>query len=60
MTKQDCIKYVQMMIDQKSKHYNDPHLQVMYERGYLVGLLAHLMLQDNLVAKDIIDRLNKK
>ena len=48
------------MLDRKSTHYDDPHLQVMYERGYLVGLIAQLMLQDNLVARDIIDRLNKK
>ena len=60
MTTDDCIKYIQMMLDRKSKHYDDPHLQVMYERGYLVGLLAHLMIQDNLVAKDIINRLDKK
>jgi hypothetical protein len=60
MTKSDCINYIEKMLEHKSSKYTDPSLQSLYERGYLVGLLAYLMMQDNLVARDIINRLNKK
>lgn len=39
--------------------YEDPHLQLLYERGYMIGLLANLAHKDSMVRDDIIAKIRE-
>ena len=56
MTKQDLIDAINRLIAEK---YDDPHLQILYERGVLTAILVQLMYDDTHVAHKVIKILKK-
>ena len=56
MTKQDYINTINRLMTEK---YNNPHLQILYERGFLTGILVELMSNDSDVAHKVIKILKK-
>ena len=56
---QDCITVVERLLRQNNREYNDSHEQLLYERGYLTGLLARLMIENPHIRLEIIDRAKK-
>lgn len=50
---------VNRMLASIPRLYEDPHLQMLYERGYMIGLLANLAHKDSLVRDDIISKIKE-
>jgi len=44
---------------QNNREYKDSHEQLLYERGYLTGLLARMMIENPMVRIELIDRAKK-
>jgi hypothetical protein len=57
---QDCINTVEKLLRQNNLEYKDSHDQLLYERGYLTGLLARMMIENPMFRNEIIDRAKKK
>ena len=60
MELQNCIDVVEKLLRQNKRNYKDSHEQLLYERGYLTGLLAKMMSDDPMFRNEIIDRAKKK
>jgi len=60
MELQNCIDVVERLLRQNNREYKDSHEQLLYERGYLTGLLARLMIENPMFRHEIIDRAKKK
>ena len=60
MTLKDCIDAVEKMLSQNNREFNNSHEQILYERGYLTGLLAELMLEEPRIRHNIIERVKHK
>ena len=60
MELQDCINTVEKLLRQNNRNYKDSHEQLLYERGYLTGILARMMIENPMFRNEIIDRTKKK
>jgi len=60
MDLQDCIDIVEKLLRQNNRRYKDSHAQMIYERGYLTGMLARMMIENPMIRNEIIDRVKKK
>ena len=59
MTTKKEVDLVNRMLASIPQEYVDPHLQMLYERGYLIGLLARLAYEDSAVRDAIIDKIKQ-
>ena len=59
MELKECIEVVEKMLSNQPKHDATPYTQVVYERGYLTGLIAQMMMEDPRIRHDIMLRANK-
>ena len=59
MELKECIEVVEKMLSNQHKHHSTPYTQVVYERGYLTGLIAQMMMEDPRIRNDIMLRANK-
>ena len=53
------IQLIERLLAAQSKQYPTMTQQLLYERGYLIGLLASLAYNDSLVRSDIIHRIKQ-
>ena len=60
MELQNYIDVVEKLLRQNKRNYKDSHEQLLYERGYLTGLLARMMIENPMFRNEIIDRAKKK
>jgi hypothetical protein len=58
MELQNCIDVVEKLLRQHKRNYVDSHEQLLYERGYLTGLLARMMSDDPSILHQIINKTN--
>jgi len=58
MELQNCIDVVEKLLRQNNRKYKDSHEQLLYERGYLTGLLARLMNDDPNILHKVINKAN--
>ena len=56
---QDCIDIVEKLLRQNNRRYKDSHAQMIYERGYLTGLIARLMIENPNIRLEIIEQTKK-
>jgi hypothetical protein len=54
----DCIDVVEKLLRQNNRTHKDSHEQLLYERGYLTGLLARMMSDDPNILHQIINKTN--
>ena len=57
---QNCIDIVEKLLQQQNKKHTDSHAQMIYERGYLTGVIARMMLENPMFRNEIIERIKKK
>ena len=60
MNIKDCTDVVEKLLRQHARNYKDSHEQMLYERGYLTGLIARLMLTDPILRRDIEELIKHK
>jgi hypothetical protein len=60
MTIQDCIDVVEKLLRQNNRKYKNSHEQLLYERGYLTGLIARMMVENPMILYEIINQTKKK
>jgi hypothetical protein len=60
MNLQDCIDAVELMLSQNKRKFNNSHEQMLYERGYLTGILAELMMEEPRIRYNIVERVKHK
>ena len=60
MELQNCIDVVEKLLRQNKRNYKDSLEQLLYERGYLTGLLARIMNDDPKLLHQIINKTNKR
>jgi hypothetical protein len=57
---QDCIELVETLLKKNNKKHIDSHAQMIYERGFLTGLIARIMLTDPILRREIQERIKHK
>ena len=57
---QNCIDIVEKLLRQNNRKFKDSHEELLYDRGYLTGLLARMMIENPMFRNEIIDRTKKK
>jgi hypothetical protein len=57
---QNCIDVIEKLLRQNKRNYKDSHEQLLYERGYLTGLLARIMSDDPKILHQIINKTNHR
>ena len=60
MNVQDCIESIEKLLRQNNRNFEDSHAQLLYERGYLTGILAQMMMEDPRIRHNIIERVKHK
>ena len=60
MTLQDCIDVVEKLLRQNNREHKDSHEELLYDRGFLTGLLAQLMIENPMIRNEIINRSKHK
>jgi len=60
MELQNCIDVVEKLLRQNNRKYKDSHEQLLYERGYLTGLLARIMNDDPHILHKVINKANHR
>jgi hypothetical protein len=55
-----CTDVVEKLLRLHGRKYKDSHEQMLYERGYLTGLIARLMLTDPILRRDIEELIKNK
>jgi hypothetical protein len=55
-----CTNVIEKLLHQHVRNYKDSHEQILYERGYLTGLIARLMLTDPILRRDIEELIKHK
>ena len=60
MTIQDCTEVIEKLLRQRNIKHADSHAQMIYERGYLTGLIARIMLTDPVLRKELAERIKRK
>lgn len=53
---QDCVDIVEKLLRQNNREYKNSHEQMLYERGYLTGLLARIMMENPRFRNEITER----
>lgn len=51
------IQLIERLLVAQSKHYPTTTQQLLYDRGYLIGLLASLAFHDSLIKNAIVQKL---
>jgi len=54
MELQDCVNVIEKLLRQNNRTHKDSHAQMIYERGYLTGMLAQIMMENPLIRNEII------
>ena len=57
---QDCIDIIEKLLKHNNREYKDSHEQLLYERGYLTGLLARMMSDDPHILHQVINKANHR
>ena len=57
---QDCIDVIEKLLRQNNRKHTDSHAQLLYERGYLTGVIARMMLENPITRNQVIERTKKK
>ena len=60
MNLQDCIDAVETMLSHTNRKFQNSHEQILYERGYLTGMLAELMMEEPRIRHNIVERVKHK
>ena len=60
MTLQDCIDIVEKLLRQNNRTNKDSHEELLYDRGYLTGMLAQIMMENPQIRNEIINRTKHK
>lgn len=60
MELQDCINVVEKLLRQNNREHKDSHAELLYDRGFLTGLLAQIMMENPLIRNEIIKRVKHK
>ena len=60
MDLRDCIQQIETLLKMQNRKFKSSHEQMLYERGYLTGLMARLMLTDPFLRRDINDKIKHK
>ena len=60
MNLKDCIDNIELLLKQQNRNHKDSHAQMLYERGYLTGLLARLMMTNPMLRGEIIEKIKHK
>ena len=60
MNHQDCIDAVEKMLSQINREFENSHEQVLYERGYLTGMLAEIMMEEPRIRHNIVEHVKHK
>ena len=60
MNIKDCTDVVEKLLRQNKRVYKDSHDQLLYERGYLTGLIARLMLTNPILRRDLEELIKNK
>jgi hypothetical protein len=62
MSLKDCQVLIENLLAEKSasKYGSDLHKRLIYDRGYLIGMLARLADNDSFVKREIIQRLKQE
>ena len=55
---QDCIDIIEKLLRQNNRNYKDSHEQLLYERGYLTGLLARMINDNPHILNQVISKIN--
>ena len=58
MELQNCIDVVEKLLSQHNRNYKDSHEQLLYERGYLTGLISRMMHDDTNILHKVINKAN--
>jgi len=56
---QDYTDLVERLLTLKGRSFKDSHEQMLWQRGYLTGLLANLALEDSSIASKLSHMVNK-
>ena len=56
----DCTEVVETLLRQNKREYKDSHDQLLYERGYLTGLIAKLMMTDPILRRELAELIKYK
>jgi hypothetical protein len=60
MELQNCIDVVEKLLRQNNRTHEDSHAELLYDRGYLTGLLAQIMIENPQIRNEIINRVKHK
>ena len=60
MELQNCIDVVEKLLRQNNRNYKDSHEQLLYERGYLTGLLGRMMHDNPNILHQVINKANHR
>lgn len=60
MELQDCIDLVEKLLSKTDKQFKDSHDMMLYQRGYLTGVLARLILTEPSVRIGINNIINNR
>jgi hypothetical protein len=60
MDLQDCINVVEKLLRQNNRKFKDSHEELLYDRGYLTGLIGRLMIENPNIRLEIIEQTKKK
>ena len=60
MELQDCVNVIEKLLRQNNRKHVDSHAELLYDRGYLTGLLAQLMMENPMIRNEIINRTKHK
>lgn len=53
------VELINQLLISVAKKHRDPHAQMIYERGYLTGLLASFLSEDSQLRSRVIKRTNE-
>ena len=56
---QDCIDAIEKLLKENNSNFKNSRVQIVYERGYLTGLLARLMMADPKLRFEILELAKK-
>ena len=59
MTLQDCTDIVEKLLRQNNRTFKDSHEELLYDRGYLTGVIARMMLENPMIRTELIERIKK-
>ena len=60
MNIKDCSDVVEKLLRQHKRNFKDSHEQMLYERGYLTGLISRLMLTEPILRRDLEELIKNK